>query len=333
MRKFEEIIKQFLQYNTSEGYEKDVQIFKNYINSIGIQSESVIPFLQGIRTKEVIDSLNYYIKENSITSIETAYRYISCIKEFLCYLLDKEIIVNTELTNEFGFPTHSNKSFKHIVNNYISKDNRLKERKGFVAFSEDEINLLIKDCDDTINEKSNIEKAKTSTAYFNKIRAALIIKLIIFCGVRYEHLHKLTYDSVDWVHNTITVNNFTLHLPHNLRDQFGKYNDIIKKINNEEKERKFLFINFDGSKLSEKTSSFSNRLKNYTGRMDVNGIIKYAIINMIYKGVNESLIKKLTGVNQTIYNPCQNEVNKNLAINANSYLDSKLRSIHTFDKL
>lgn len=333
MIKFKEAIEMFLKYNTSEGYDKDVAVFRQYLNCIRIQEEKAITFLQGIRTKEIINSLDYYINKNGVSSIETALRYISCIKEFLSYLIDKEIIINSELTKEFGLPTYSEKSFRNIVNKYIDKDKRLKERKDFVAFSEVEIQSLIKDCDDTLKDSINIEKACDSKKYFNRVRAAIIIKLIIFCGIRYEHLHRLSFNSIDLVHNTISINGFIIHIPHNLRDQFVIYEEIINDIGSSNSERKFLFVNYNGSKMSDKTNTISDHLRNYTGRRDVNGLIKYTVINMILKGVNESVIKKFTGIASSMYKPCQEEVNKKLSMNTNRYLDSKLRSIHTFDIL
>lgn len=320
----------FLEHNLSEGYEKDLTKFHNYIFSLGLNNVTALTYLQGIRTKDIIDSLRYNIGEKGITSIDTALKYVSCVKEYLSYLLHKGYIVNSELIKEFGLPTYSNESFRYKINKFISESG-LKERKDFIALSKNEIQSLISDCNAIINDLR--DKAVTSKNIYIKFRAAIIIKLIIFLGIRYEYVHTLEKINIDLKHNTITVNGFTIHLPHRLRDQFEIYEELLLEINPKFDDRKFLFINYDGTKIPHVTSTISWHLKTLTGRMDVNGIIKYSIIEMIRVGINESIIKKLTGVDKAIYDPCQDYVNSNLSLKTNMYLDSKMRTLDIFDKL
>jgi hypothetical protein len=74
-------------------------------------------------------------------------------------------------------------------------------------------------------------------------------------------------------------------------------------------------------------------LKYYIGRNDVIGLSKNVIIRMIYEGINQSLIQEFTGYKSDVYKYCQSKVNFDKAIYRNRYLDSKLRSIESFDIL
>jgi len=236
------------------------------------------------------------------------------------------------LATEIAYEAYSEKSFRHKVNSYISKDKRLTESSDFIALSEDEIKDIIADCDDTIASEKIQKEFSRSKKFFNKLRSALIIKLIIFTGIRYEVLHKLQRQALNLKYNTIHINGFTVHLPDNLRDQFYVYEKLLEGLD-KSGDREYLFVEFDLNKISEITYITSSFLKILTGRGDLNGIIKFTIIEMIKKGINESIIKKFTGVGNDMYDACQDFVNNYSFSKANRYLDSKIRGMDIFDQL
>jgi len=324
-------IKSFLEHSKAEGYDNNLNVFKDFLDRKKISNNFVKEFLQGIRTETIIESLNFYIEDRGLTSIDTALRYISCIKEYFAYNFHAELFENKELAAEIAYPTYSEKSFRYKVNNFISQDKRLLERNDFVALDENEILSLIVDCDDTISSEKVQQASPKMQKYYNKFRSALIIKLIIFTGIRYEVLQKLPKQALDLKYNTIKVNGFTIHLPMNLRDQFFEYEKLLHQINTTDRE--YLFLEFDLNKISEITYATSGFLKVLTGRGDLNGVIKFTVIEMIKKGINESIIKKFTGVGEEMYNACQDFVNDYSFAKANRYLDSKIRSMNIFDRL
>lgn len=330
-----ELVEDYTKYKEKsgklvEGYDKDIRIFFTNLPS------SDIGYLSQVTTNVIISTLEEYIRKSNLTSKETAFRYKSSIKDFLNYLIGEEKIKNDILLKEFGYTPSNDKSYIGKMNKYIADNPLLKEKKDYIALSEDEIEQLIIDCNKTISDEENLRKATKSSKYYNKILSALIIKLIIFTGLSYRCLREiLYYNTLNLIYNTIKINNFTIHLPHGLLDQFKIYEDLLFKINNNSENRDYLFIKFNSNQLSTITSSssLSNYIKAYTGRQDINGIIRRTIINMILHGINESLIKKLTGIKSTIYEPCQKEANKMFSAKSSVFLDSKLRSIYTFDLL
>ncbi|MDD3240427.1 MAG: hypothetical protein PHW47_10195 [Lachnospira sp.] len=61
------------------------------------------------------------------------------------------------------------------------------------------------------------------------------------------------------------------------------------------------------------------------------GLQKYAIIQMILSGMNQSIIMDFTGQRDIIYNDCQNHVNIEKEINRNLYINHMIRGITTYE--
>ena len=185
-------ITKFLIQKPIAGYEKELNIFLKFLKEEKkIKPESIDYFLQGFRTDGVIESLDFYIKKNSLTSISTARRYSSCMQEFLRYIIHNEFTENKELGFELGAPSYDEKSYISKVNNYISNDKRLKETSGFIAGSKEDIIVLIDECNKTLNSDEIFEKAIKQQKYYNKFRSALILKLTLLTGIKYEVLRAI----------------------------------------------------------------------------------------------------------------------------------------------
>lgn len=330
----EESVERFLEEKRIDGYKNDVNIFLTFLEvDKKVNSDTVQYFLQGFRTSGVIESLDYYINDRNLTSVSTAQRYASCIREFLRFLIYKENIPNQELGIELGAPAYDENSYTKRVNTFISQEKRLKETDSFVAIDTKDLKNLIFECNLTLNSPEVFEKAITTSKYYNKYRSALILKLILLTGIKYEVLKSIKNADLNLKHDLITINGFTIHLPPILSEQFEIYQEINQKINPVNSNRENLFIEHNMNLISDKTATTSSFLNDILGRRDLSGLVKYTIIEMIKKGLNESIIKKFTGVGSKIYTECQDYVNSIYDIKADRYLDSKIRSIDIFDYL
>lgn len=329
----EKSFREFIKEKNVTGYDTCINSFKNFlVNKNMMNDDTAKIYFQGIRSGELIKGLEYYIDNNYVTSYTAASKYASCIKEYFLGIVQKEYIKNDELMSEFAFKTEENKSYRYKVNTFLDKKPEITESAGFETF--EDVQDLIQACDLRMDNEKYISKALSSQMYFNKYRSALIIKLIILTGAAYRTLIDIKKSDLDLRHCIITINGFTVHLPNNLIDQLRKYIELHQKlIDKSNKDTDQLFIEFDGSTIREQNSITINFLKGLTGRSDLNGIIKYTIINMIKKGINQSIILKFTGVGDTIYNNCQDIVNNTMDLKSSRYLDSKIRSIETFDLL
>lgn len=328
-------IEQFLIHKSVEGYNIIMNYFNEFITKVKkINHATIKNVFQGIRAEFLIDSLDWYIKSKGIKSFGASNKFISCIKEYFVYIIDNEYIENQELIAEFGYPTYSEKSFRYKLNHYLADIENISKGDGSDIFDLDSIKALIIDCDKTMNDEYILSRVNTMQKYYNKFRSALIIKLIVYTGVAYRILPTIGLNELEIKHCLITINDLTIHLPYNLTNQFSKYLDIRESLlDKHNKKSDYLFIGFECNNLSNKTPIVSSFLKDLTGRGDLNGIIKYSVTNMIKRGINQSIIMKFTSVGDTIYDWCQNEVNKYMDLQSSKYLDSKLRGLDVFDLL
>lgn len=322
--KIEDMLEEFLS-TKPDGYGKDVRIFFNYLIYKRLPIEKEI--FQGVRTKNIIESINYYKENNNLESVSTAKRYTAAISEFFKYIIGKGYIENKEFYEELILPTIVEKSYLYKINQYISKDTDLRESGTFEILNRNDVEELIGNCDEVMNRR--IKDITSKKKEYNKFIGALAIKLIAFTGVMYRVLRNLELTSDIEIYNKICINNFRITLPENLTIQLKKYLLIRKMIlNTNKKESKYLFIKFTGEQLPVQTN-ISAFLATCTGRNDFNGLIKYAIRNMIMAGVNDSIIMKLTGAStELIQSSSYGEIK-----NWNRYLDSKIRNTDLFDFL
>lgn len=67
-----------------------------------------------------------------------------------------------------------------------------------------------------------------------------------------------------------------------------------------------------------------------TSRTDIQGIIRFVIIEMMKKGITTDIIKEFTGVGNTIISDCLIIINKDINLERKVYLDSTIRALKTF---
>jgi hypothetical protein len=157
--------------------------------------------------------------------------------------------------------------------------------------------------------------------------AALITKLIILLGVKYERVYKLPYDAYRPTEGTITINDVTIKLPNSYRDQLEIYLEATRKY-----EHKFLFVKYGGKELKEKTSSsgisdfISSRINSYS----VDSLVKAGIQQLIAAEVNDNIIRKVTGAQNKIMEDCYKEINYDNDY-LSLYFSSKLEKTDYYD--
>lgn len=313
----------------SEGYRKDIKIFFSFLKSK--EMPLIKEILQGVRTKNIIESITYYKDNKKLDTESTASRYSSAISEFFKYIIGNNYIENKDFYEELTSPTTISKSYLYRMNDYISKDKDLKEKDTFKIFEDEEVKDLIKNCDYVLS--GNIESVLLKSKEYNKFLSALCIKLITFNGIMYRELREIKITNDISKFNKICINNFRITLPDNYNQQLKKYlkirNEILIKNN---KESEYLFITYNGEKLPG-TTIISGFLTTCTGRNDFNGLIKYAIRNMITAGINDSVIERLTGASKELIRQASYNENLKDEIYWNRYLDSRMRNIELFDLL
>lgn len=323
------------ELSSRSAYINKITSFYNFLsNEKNINDNNFIVYLSAMTTKEIIEGLSYFIEHNDIKKQSVAFHYSCVIKGYFDFLYDLGV-ENTKLIKETGYKNTNPKSYFFQINNYIEKHPQLIIKESKDALDFEDIKLLIDECDNGIkeilsNQKEYIARPTKRKKPYNTLVYLLSLKLMIFAGTKYSSIRILPLSCFDMNKHKITINTFTIHLPDNLCTQLKLYIALRDEFNIKSD---YLFSLRTGEQLKEITSGLSDCLKQFIGRSDTVGIIKYVVIEMIKKGINQNFIMRLTGIGPDIFQDCQDFVNKEKHFEANRYIDSQLRDMITFDYL
>jgi DNA-binding ferritin-like protein (Dps family) len=315
MHKIKKVANEFLKFNTSEGYPKDMKNFINYLKANGLNNNIEVEFLNGINTRTVIKSLEIYIDDNIISSVSTAKRYVACIKEFLRYCIGNDIIKSSLLCKEIAKPCYNEKSFSYRINKSIAENKMLHSKKEFKVIDKDEMYELLLNCDRTLSSNEVRNKFRTVQKHYNKYRSSLIIKLIIIAGLPYRTIRNIKKADINFEDSYIKVNNCKITIMDKFKEQLKIYYDYIT----ENSSCVYLFLEKNMKRISTKTTTTAIFLAGLTGRSDLNGIIKPCIVNLIEEGISTKRIMKNTGIGNDIINECHTILDDKRDLNNDRY--------------
>jgi site-specific recombinase XerD len=136
MKTFIESIDTFIELTEVVGYRNDLLVFKSFIETKQINDYTWLNYLSGINTDVIIDSLNYYIVKNKVSSVSTAKRYASAVKEFFSFMFENNYIFKNSFFHELSFKFDNEESYSYQINRAISKNQGLKDAES-VAFHDE----------------------------------------------------------------------------------------------------------------------------------------------------------------------------------------------------
>ena len=333
-------------------YFPKINAFQSYISERIHDNNQWLYILDKLTSKDIEESMEYYIDEsrkstnpnNHIKRRSVLDNYRTSIYEYFKFLSSNGV-KNKSLITTFDLWEEDPDAFIKVMQRVAKKKGLIDSIKSVEPISEDDFTTLMDTCDKFMNKLQNINPVQNEYNYKRYVRA-LIVKLMLFVGIKCEVLPSIKLGDFDASHNTISINGFCVHLPNKLRDQLYIYTKFREEIFKNCRTQSYsvldnLFINIDGSMGSpgSKNDISSNQfitgfLKYYIDRSDVIGVSKNVIIKMIEEGINQSVIQNFTGYKSEVYEFCQRKVNSEKSnYDKNRYLDSKLRSIGSFDLL
>ncbi len=325
---FNELFNEFEQLNVPT-YISRIRSLQNFLSEEKqINDASYRTYLKAMTFDEILEALNYFVKNNNIRKRSVGLHYSEMIKKFFNFLSIKGI-ENTDLFSMIG--KSGIDSFDSKIKNYIDKELKLLVPEPNESLDNDEIGILIDKSNEVIRESLLNEESlflNKKSVGFGKYTAAICVKVMIFSGISWDCIKKIELSAVNTELNVIEINGFLLHMPMELSKQMREYIRIRNAIKTESTK---LFIKSSGKELSG-TCNLDSILK-VIDRKDTRGIIKYTVINMIKANIGQHLIMELTEVGDTVYNYCLEVVNGNGRNEKTRIVDSKLRSISTFDLL
>ncbi|MFC6330991.1 tyrosine-type recombinase/integrase [Paenibacillus septentrionalis] len=285
-----------------------------------------------ITRNDIIQSTLYYIEKN------TNVRSKSAIDDFLIVLnrfFDEEIYINYPNQNLISIRPFTSLS-KEIEKIAESRGMHLNPRQSRPEINEDQANYII-------NHLMN-DKEET----FTKMQYKLLIQFYLLYGFSFDNIKRIevTDYHLDERKLEITYQNqpkrlLQIEIPYKLHKYIEKY---IEMRNNFNFSSSFLFVTTNGGQISY------NFIKGYLDKIRSDylilnpdekeminsftqtGLAKYAIIKMIRKGVNQSIISDLTGFQIDTYIYCQQKVDELLELNRNRYVNHMLRDMSLYDQ-
>ena len=336
MMKLIDTINNFLETiskSSIETYRTKINVFHQFLTTKkSITDSSYRSYLEAMKIEEIGESLEFYISTNNIKSQTIALHYISVIRRYFNFIYNNNI-QNLNLLVSFGLKTENPDSYRYKMMNQILNDSRLEARDEKEELSLQEVEILVAECDQKILEiiqQDRVLNYKIYPSQYNDLMSSIIIKLILLTGIPYRTVRNISLGKINIIHNTIDINNYSIHLPNNLSEQLTYFLKIRGTVHNNLDDA--LFVKANGKKLADGTGIIVTTLKEYINRSDLTGIVKYAVIQMILNGVNQSILINFTKVGDQIYKYCQEKVSNENTLSSR-YIDAKLRSIDTFDIL
>lgn len=330
------IINEFGKQLTTSEYNQYVTKLRDYLIPYIIQEKGKDfdvdrIFKDEFTRSDIVNATIYYvIKNQNVESISAVDDYLIALNRLFDQLLFEKY-PNPTLMKFKPFSSLSNE----IQNKLAEKGISLRTKEVNPSIDGDQFDFIIQYLKD-------YKKTRAKSHQLN-----IIIKLLLLYGFSHEKIAEFKIDDYNSNQKTLKVEyervvkrSIFLELPYSLAIEINEYLDIrnkMKKLNTN-----FLFTTERNTKITHafltdildsiKKEYFKARGKKLEkNQFTPTGIQKYAIIQMILCGMNQSVISDLTGQKEDIYNDCQNEVNRLKELNRNRYVNHMIRGIPTFD--
>ena len=330
-----ELIEQFMQYKCIKLKEGSI---KNYRGRLDVFCEFIKPqiavageaILRGFDKNSMKKAMEFYKKERNVMYKATMNLYVSTIREFFKFLIQKETIDNPT------FGAFLNKEeFDEYVREIVDNEMKLKEGDDSLPLTDEEVIALIRICNKEMNftEDEVVNFRNTRKDPYIRYLSAVAIKVTLFTGVKLENLYEIKHGDFHREHNTLLMNNYRLNLPNELSCQIRKLLDIQSKLFQDCTQDSYLFVNRNGERIMSGSVLF-RVLNNMIGSSSSAKVNLYVIPKMIERGMNVKMMMELTGCTFETYECCQEMIDVEYCQKDRSrYLSAKLRSIDLFDEL
>lgn len=294
-------------------YKNDVSNFNEYLekqwkNSL---SDANLRFLlQGLDVEFLLNSLIYNVEERKIYKRKNAAKkYATVIGVFFNYIRKNTDIDNPALFGEISYNRLRENTYMQRMMAYISECDKLQGTMELEGIGRSEAEQILQWADEQLEDEkkwySDIETKEIDETAFGKAMAALGMKMILIYGFTYRELRKMKMDQYDSIRNTIIVNGFEIRLPINMGIQMRRMKEFLDENKIQNKQR-FIFVNAQGQEWGEITSSsgISDWLASIIESTSVTSIVKYGISQLLKAGLNDSIIKQITGASDTLIKGC-----------------------------
>ena len=268
---------------------------------ISIDNPNIEIFMQGIETERIKDSLNYLVESGRYKKAETAKKYAVAIGQFFEFVRDNSVLKNKDLFDELARNGRRENSYIARMMRYIENCEKLRPKETLGIIDRPMAEDLLNWCNEQLISQEQWEEELG----YKKASAAICIKMMLLYGITYRNARVVRVSQIDRKKNEINLGGFKLRMPVHLGKQICRFLDYKeeKGICNQEG---YLLTDRQGKAWTGITSSSSipNFLKYRFGITDVTGIIKYGIRQLLIAGLNDHVIRKITGASDELIGGC-----------------------------
>lgn len=285
-------------FDKNPNYEGDIKNFYSYIVDVKkLRFEKTI--LGGIRTDDIIESIEHYISIGQYSTESIAFKYSAAIVSYFEHCISRGYFKNNDFKSEISVSRLDKESYYGKINEFIKGCSSLREKESIIACDSVEIDILVDEIDVFFEKlEKHFDKFDRET-----MSAMLGIKLMLLTGVKYNVLISLLLNDVDLKSSLININSFSIRLPVKFRDQLESY--LLIKDSYVEKSD-YLFVDHSGKRWGATTTSskIPDVLSRCIGRTDTTGLVKFGLTNLLKGGMGIKDIEKLTTAKGELLRDC-----------------------------
>lgn len=318
---------------TLETYSRKIRVFRLYVvETLQPNDLTCEIILQKFSFERLLDSIEYYVNLGGIRYKTTIDNYVTVICLYFDFIAKKGII------NDFFNNVSERAKLNELVGELCEKL-KLNSKQQIDAITSEEAYRLIELCNEKLNGNNHAEIAQSGyNSDFTFYISALITKLVLFSGAKNNVVVALKLSDYNPDLNQIRINGYWLQLPNELALQMKEYCERVRtRMLQTEEHITILFINNNPENRKLENGKMFEIVKDICGKKSAVAVAKFAIIEMIKKGISPNHIMSLTGFSEDVYGYCQEFVDQieeyHETRNVNRYLNSKLRDIELFDLL
>lgn len=318
LKEFEVLLRKFSS-NLSTG---------RYNNYLKVLQNSLIPYLEHYCTEEAITVEELFKKMISASHIiDAGIEYIERPKVTGEAAVDKYLTATNEFFKAVIFPEWPSCPLSVVGNFQEYRENILNKSNKSLKSYEPRQHLD----DDGYKNLLNYLKGLGDDSLRNRMAKA-VIPLILLYGFKLGTIAEMKRECFDEIRRTIVIQveeeKIRLELPYQIYVN-------VKGIYDEKIDETLLFAVAENQRPS--SDYFDTIIKNFNKMQDkgrkitLDGLAKYAVINMFFKGMDPIVIRQVTGMKDVVLKYCQQEAWKKRKPALKTYVNSKFRSIGTYD--
>ncbi|MCI8992180.1 MAG: hypothetical protein HFG80_05550 [Eubacterium sp.] len=300
-----------------------------YNNYVKVLQNSLIPYLEHYCTKEEITVEELFKKMISATHIiDAGIEYINRPKVTGEAAVDKYLTAANEFFKAVIFPEWPSCPLSVVGNFQEYRDNILNNKASKSLKSYEPRQHL----DDNGYKKLIVYLKNLGDNTLRNRMAKAVIPLILLYGFKLGTIAEMKRTCFDEEKRMIKIlvekEEIGLELPYQIYKN-------VKKIYDENIDSKLLFAVAENQRLI--SDHFDTIIKNFNkmqggGRkITLDGLAKYAVINMFSIGMDPIVIRQVTGMKDVVLKYCQQEAWKKRKREIRGYVNSKFRSINAYD--